>query len=217
MAIDDWTRVVAVGAAFTQEVSGAPGIPLAGSASWRLRLDDTGGGSGGAATHGVCGITSGGGVTTGTVRTIALLNNFTGNVAWGSVFGMMQGSIGLSSQAYWATFRGTGSDVHLVKGAVTSLFSGATLKSEAHGLSLARDSPFTIQLEFQTDPDSGVVVLTVSVGEALDFSDLAEIFQFTDNASPFSSGVSMGIGGRIDTGNIAVRDIYHDTTELDVP
>lgn len=133
---------------------------------------------------------------------------------WG-VCGMMQSSIDIGSNAYWA---------YIASGALTTLnigkgilggTVGTTLFNVASGTipSIATGTIYAVGLQWQRDAGSGQMVLTAQFGTAADFSDLTTIATYTDSSSPYSTAVTSGIGAH-SSGAGSAFDIYWDQTRL---
>lgn len=144
----------------------------------------------------VAALTSGAAVTTGTVRT--MLKRPSAFEANAGVFGMMQTSISSTSNSYLV--RADGTNIGLYKG---TFLAGATLALVAHGLTLTgTNKVVALQLKWQRDPDSGFVVLNAAIAGPIaspatyDYSTLSTKITYTDNSSPYSSGVSAGVFAR---------------------
>jgi hypothetical protein len=169
----------------------------------------------GAGQH-ILGLTTGATITTGKVRSLVKLSSLgdSASVARAlGVFGMMQSSLAYGSNAYWAQIRGTATSnpfltqVGLVKGGIDASFlSGTTATKNAN-----KDAVVCIELLWQKDTGTGQILLTGSVGNATDFSDLAVFGTYTDNSSPYSAGVSAGIMASSGGGD---QYFLHDITQI---
>lgn len=204
MSLSQWTVSHSSGSA-THSLSASS--PLEGTSSLVIS-------SSGAATRTIAGLTSGAAVTTGKIRTLFNISDATSN-GFG-VFGMMQSSIAHGSSAYWAALNFTSTTlVRLKKGVADDLAASiGDLATATHGFSggYQAATTYALQLQWQRDSDSGFVLLTVSIGVATDFSDLAVKITHTDNSSPYSSGLSAGVG--YESENSSARNVKVDMTQI---
>ena len=202
-----WTK-------FTSGTSGTAALvttspaPLEGVSSLRLRDDGLAPGN---AKVGMA-LTSGANVATGEIR--SLVHPGADNTDLG-LFCMMQGSISTTSQAYWvvpvfgsAEIAIRKCDIAGINGTNNNLANNASI-----GFTLTNNADYGLQLKWQQDADSGFMLLSASIGQASDFSDLVKVVEFTVVVSPFVAGVSAGVGLRGTTQGFA-RSAFFDKTRI---
>lgn len=165
----------------------------------------------------VAGLTTGAAITTGRIRSIARSGG--ASLASIGLFGMMQSSIDLLSNAYWVSVNPASDTtiIRLMKGAAHNLDQAAgganVLASGALGFTWSTGNNYALQLKFQQDNATGQVRLEAWSGTATDYSNLALRLVYDDGVSPLGpSGVSMGVG--IDSVSSTLKDVWFDKTKF---
>jgi hypothetical protein len=119
------------------------------------------------------------------------------------VFCQMQTAISAGNSAYIALVKLLGETVSIHKNNIVAANGEVGLAQTAYG-PLVLNSVYAIQLNWQTDPVSGDMLLIVSVDGPIaspstyDYSTLTPIIEYTDSLSPLTTCFTVGLAGRIE-------------------
>jgi hypothetical protein len=125
-----------------------------------------------------------------------------GNDSMG-VFCQMQTSIGTNRQAYIALVKFLGATCSLHKNNIVTA-NGEVGLAQVPYATPTLGSVYAIQLNWQTDPVSGDMLLIVSLDGPIaspstyDYSTLVDVISYTDSSSPLTTGYTVGLAGRIE-------------------
>jgi len=135
------------------------------------------------------------------------------------VFAQMQTSIGTNRSAYFALFKLTGQTISLHKTDIITANGEVGLSQVSYG-PLVLNSVYALQLNWQTDPVSGAMLLIVSVDgpvadpSTYDYSTLTPVISYTDSVAPLTTGYTVGLAGRIEPVASPGHYILYDAIDI---
>jgi hypothetical protein len=141
-----------------------------------------------------------------------------GNDSMG-VFAQMQTSIGTNRTAYIALVKFLGATCSLHKNNIVTA-NGETGLVQVPYATPTLNSVYAIQLNWQTDPVSGAMLLIVGLDGPIaspstyDYSTLTTVISYTDSISPLTTCYTVGLAGRIEP--VAVPGHYQLYDAIDI-
>lgn len=159
----------------------------------------------------------------GRIRMMYAFNPFVRGLDNIGVFAQMQSSIGTGNTAYFALVKVLGGTLSLHKDTIVSANVTPGLVQIPYAISATPGTVYAIQLNWQTDPVSGAMLLIVSTDGPIanpstyDYSTLTSQITYTDSVSPLTTCYTVGMAGRIEPvgvpGNYQLMDEVYVYTD----